>query len=119
LGNTDPAVVANAIAAVQRENPGFRVDGASWTNDRSWVRGYQSVLGPMEQLSALFHDKTDAPLASSPRDLPLTGQLRYRNALLYTLLLESSDFRYWGQGAWTDYAREIFRRGEAILNQDF
>jgi hypothetical protein len=36
--------------------------------------------------------------------------------LLYTLLLETSCFRYWGQGTWTDYARELYRRGEAIIN---
>jgi len=31
------------------------------------------------------------------------------------LLLETSCFRYWGQGAWTDYAAEIHRRGMALL----
>jgi hypothetical protein len=31
---------------------------------------------------------------------------------LYNLLLQTSCFRYWGQGAWTDYARELYRRGE-------
>jgi hypothetical protein len=35
--------------------------------------------------------------------------------LLYLLLLETSCFRYWGQGTWTDYARELYRRGEASL----
>jgi hypothetical protein len=35
--------------------------------------------------------------------------------LLHLLLLETSCFRYWGQGTWTDYAREIHRRGEALL----
>jgi hypothetical protein len=48
-----------------------------------------------------------------------TQQPRYRQALLYNLLLQSSDFRYWGQGAWTEYAREIFRRGENILRTEF
>ena len=41
----------------------------------------------------------------------------WREALLHVLLLETSCFRYWGQGTWTDYAREIHRRGEELLNQ--
>jgi hypothetical protein len=48
-----------------------------------------------------------------------TQQPRYRQALLCTLLLKSSDFRYWGQGVWTEHAREIFRRGESILHTEF
>jgi hypothetical protein len=35
--------------------------------------------------------------------------------LLYLLLLETSCFRYWGQGTWTDYASEIHRRGVAAI----
>jgi hypothetical protein len=31
------------------------------------------------------------------------------------LLLETSCFRYWGQGTWTDYARELHRRGVGAL----
>ena len=33
--------------------------------------------------------------------------------VLHLLLLETSCFRYWGQGVWTEYAREIHRRGLA------
>jgi hypothetical protein len=40
----------------------------------------------------------------------------YQEALLHVLLLETSCFRYWGQGVWTDYAQEIHRRGMALLN---
>ena len=40
-----------------------------------------------------------------------------RPRLLHVLLLETSCFRYWGQGTWTDYAQEIHRRGEELLNQ--
>ena len=36
-------------------------------------------------------------------------------ARLHLLLLETSCFRYWGQGTWTDYAREIHRRGMGCL----
>ena len=39
----------------------------------------------------------------------------YQQALLHLLLLETSCFRYWGQGSWTDYASEIHRRGVACL----
>jgi len=35
------------------------MDGASWTNNLSWVRGYENVLTPMNQLSALFHQTID------------------------------------------------------------
>jgi hypothetical protein len=32
----------------------------------------------------------------------VTQRSDYQQALLYTLLLETSCFRYWGQGMWTD-----------------
>jgi hypothetical protein len=32
---------------------------------------------------------------------------------------QTSCYRYWGQGLWTDYGREICRRVNAILDQDF
>ena len=114
-GNLDPGAVEEAIRQLKQENPNFRMEGGSWTNDRSWVKGYENVLTPMGQLSALFHQKVD-PLAGKDN---LTQQPRYRWALLYNLLLESSDFRYWGHGRWTDYAREIFRRGENVLRSEF
>ena len=122
----NPQSLAKAIEEVKRQDSNFRMDGASWTSDRSWVKGYERVLNPMNQLSALFHEKVDPLLKaeSAGRGNPRSGdnlrrQFRYRNALLHNLLLESSDLRYWGQGRWTDYAREIFRRGEAILRSDF
>jgi hypothetical protein len=110
-----PEAVAEAIQAIQQEQPNFHMDGASWTSDLSWVNGYENVLTPMSQLSAQFHQAID-PLSSDPA---LTQQRRYRNALLHNLLLQTSCFRYWGQGAWTEYAREIARRGEAIVQADF
>ena len=113
--SSDPSAVDKAIEAVKRADPNFHMEGASWTNDRSWVRGYENVLGPMHRLSALFHEKIDPLMATEG----ITKQFRYRNALLHNLLLQSSDFRYWGKGAWTDYAKEIYRRGQAILASDF
>jgi hypothetical protein len=129
-GRVEPRAVAKAIEEVKHQDANFRLDGASWTNDRSWVNGYEGVLNPMNQLSALFHEKVDPLLKAesegrlavpgTPRSGgSITRQHRYRNALLHNLLLQSSDFRYWGQGRWTDYAREIYRRGEAILRAEF
>jgi hypothetical protein len=113
---SSPDAVAAAIQAIQQENPNFQMDGASWTNDLSWVRGYENVLTPMNQLSAQFHQVVDPLVQTDPA---LTQQQRYRNALLHNLLLQTSCFRYWGQGAWTAYAQEIARRGATILQSDF
>ena len=38
-----------------------------------------------------------------------TGEQRYRNALFHLLCSQTSCYRYWGQGIWTDYGREICR----------
>jgi hypothetical protein len=104
--------VVNAIAELQQTDHQFHMDGASWTNNLSWVRGYENVLEPMNQLSAMFHAKYD-PLLQ--QDSSLTNRPDYQEALLYNLLLQTSCFRYWGQGTWTDYARELYRRGETLL----
>ncbi len=100
-----PESVAAAIQAIKAEDSSFSMEGASWTNDLSWVKGYENVLEPMNQLSASFHAKFPQPDASD----------RYSNALLYTLLLETSCFRYWGQGVWTDYARKLYERGMSAI----
>jgi hypothetical protein len=108
-----PAQVEAAIAELQASDPGFSMDGASWTNNLSWVQGYANVLEPMNQLSARFHATFDPLVAQDPA---VTQTPRYQNALLHLLVLQTSCFRYWGQGTWTDYAREIHRRGEAALD---
>ncbi len=107
-----PEAVEAAIATLKQEDGNFHMDGASWTNDLSWVAGYENVLEPMNQLSAKFHAKYDPLVASDPS---VTVRSDYQEALLYNLLLQTSCFRYWGQGAWTDYARELYRRGAALL----
>ena len=104
--------VENAIADLKATDPQFSMDGASWTNDLSWVRGYDNVLEPMNQLSAAFHAKYDHKVAADPS---VTQRSPYQEALLYNLLVQTSCFRYWGQGIWTDYARELYRRGEALV----
>jgi hypothetical protein len=106
------ASTAAAIAHLQANDPHFSLAGASWTNNLSWVEGYDNVLEPMQQLSARFHQRFDPLLAADPS---VSQSREFQEALLYVLLLETSCFRYWGQGTWTDYAREIHRRGEAAL----
>lgn len=114
--SSTPAAVRQAIQDLQQEHPNFHMDGASWTNDLSWVKGYENVLTPMSRLSTLFHQKVTPLVAQHPE---LTKEARYRQALLYNLLLQTSCFRYWGQGAWTDYAQTIYEQGTAIINQEF
>ena len=94
------------------EDHRFHVDGGSWTNDISWVRGYDNLLGPMERVSSLFFQKVLKP--GVPANEP-----RFQNALFHLLCSQTSCYRYWGQGIWTDYGREICRRLEEILTHDF
>jgi Glycosyl hydrolase family 57 len=107
-----PERVDGAIAKLKQIDHNFHIDGASWTNDLSWVKGYENVLEPMNQLSALFHQKYDLLIQQDPT---VTQRPDYQEALLYNLLVQTSCFRYWGQGSWTDYARELYRRGEGLL----
>lgn len=106
------AKLAQVIEELHREDYKFHVEGGSWTNDVSWIYGYENVLGPMGQASALFHEKV-LRAGVSP------GEHRYRNALLHLLTAQTSCFRYWGHGRWTDYGREISRRALEILTHDF
>jgi len=107
-----PARLAAVIEDIKRSDHRFHMEGGSWTNDLSWVRGYDNVLGPMEAASALFNEKVLQP--GVPSD-----QHRYRNALFHLMSSQTSCYRYWGQGLWTDYGREICRRTEEILRHDF
>lgn len=103
-----PGACDDAIAKIKAQDSGYNLDKASWTNDKSWVAGYQDVLDPMNKLSAAFHQKFDREKVD-PQDPA------YRKALLYLLLSQTSCFRYWGGGIWTDYAKEIIRRGMEAL----
>jgi len=109
---TSPEAVERAIAELKQSDHRFHMDGASWTDNLSWVQGYDNVLEPMNHLSAAFHRKYD-PLVQ--QDPATTKRTDYLEALLYNLLVQTSCFRYWGQGTWTDYARELYRRGEALV----
>jgi hypothetical protein len=107
-----PERLAAVIKDLEREDHRFHMEGGSWTSNISWVRGYEDLLGPMERVSALFYEKVLKP-GVSPREH------RYRNALLHLMASQTSCYRYWGQGLWTDYGREICRRAEQILVHDF
>jgi hypothetical protein len=107
-----PERLAQAISALAAEDGRFHMEGGSWTNDISWVRGYSSLLNEMERTSVLFHEKADAPGVSR-------AEPRYDNALFHLMCSQTSCFRYWGQGKWTDYGREICRRTREILASDF
>ena len=112
--NTSAEAIEQAISRLSGDDSGFSMEGASWTNDLSWVEGYANVLGPMNQLSAQFHALYDQAVVETPS---ITRSKEYQESLLQVLLLETSCFRYWGQGTWTDYAQEIHRRGEELLSQ--
>ncbi len=105
-----PGAVDKAIAKVHEMDRNFNLDKGSWTNDRSWVKGYEDVLDPVNKLSAAFHAKVGD--GKKPADTK-----KYREALLYLLLSQTSCFRYWGTGLWTDYAKEICRRGMLALEK--
>jgi hypothetical protein len=62
-------------------------------------------MDPILRLSARFHERWDGVGAKASDDPA------YRGSLLTLLLSQTSCFRYWGHGVWTDTAREICRRG--------
>lgn len=107
-----PGAADVAIKQIQQEQPSFNLEGGSWTNNISWVAGYESLLTPMNQLSVQFHQTLDQRALD-------TNSHAYRNALFHLLMAETSCFRYWGQGIWPEYGQEICRRGSDILRYDF
>jgi len=107
-----PEKIEKVIEEIRKQDHRFHMEGGSWTNNLSWVRGYDNVLGPLEETSALFYDKIlKAGIPSSNH--------RYRNALFHLLVSQTSCYRYWGQGIWTDYGRELCRRAKEIILRDF
>lgn len=107
-----PDKMAQTIEALKQEDHQFHMEGGSWTNSISWVKGYDNLLGPMEKSSSLFYEKvlkTGQP----------SNEHRYSNALFHLMTSQTSCYRYWGQGQWTDYGQEICRRTHDILVYDF
>jgi len=107
-----PEKLEKTIAGLRKENHRFHMEGGSWTGNISWVRGYENVLGPMEDASSLFYEKVIKNNIAS-------GDPRYRNALFHLMTAQTSCYRYWGQGLWTEYGREICRRTAEIILNDF
>ena len=103
--------LAGVIEELGQEDDRFHMEGGSWTNNISWVRGYDSLLIPMERASAAFQQRV------LERNIPTTDHA-YRNALLHLLTAETSCYRYWGEGAWTDYGAELARRTTEIVTHD-
>jgi len=110
IDGDDPSAADRAIENIREKDPAFNLDMASWTNDKNWVEGYGEVLDPIRQLSATFHQRFDDTHVDQNDPV-------YKEALLYLLLSQTSCFRYWGSGLWTDYAKEICRRGMKCLGQ--
>ena len=104
-----PDRLTEVIEQLRGEDSRFHMDGGSWTNNISWVQGYDAVLVPMEKASSLFHEQILA------RGIP-TDEFRYRNALFHLLTAETSCYRYWGEGIWTAYGNELSRRTSDIAN---
>jgi hypothetical protein len=107
-----PEALTRVIEELRKEDHRFHMEGGSWTSNISWVQGYESVLGPMEKVSSLFAEKV------LKRRIP-THEHRYRNALYHLLMSQTSCYRYWGHGIWTEYGRELCRRAADILKYDF
>ncbi len=103
-----PDRLTTVTSELASEDGTFHVDGGSWTDDISWVRGYDDVLIPMERASALFHER----ILGAHLD---TNDPRYREALFYLLTAETSCYRYWGAGLWSDYGTEMARRASSIV----
>ena len=106
-----PGRLAEVIGQLHAEDGRFHMEGGSWTSNISWVRGYERVLAPMDEASSLFHERVLAKAV--PADDP-----RYRNALFHLLTAETSCYRYWGEGIWTDYGTELARRTIDIVTHD-
>lgn len=112
ITNWEPGAADKAIDEIKRDTRDFSMEGGSWTNDVSWVRGYHDVLNDMNRLSAEFHqriDKAKVDKSSQP----------YRNALFHLLASQTSCYRYWGSGEWTEAGQEICRRGMEVLTHHF
>ena len=107
-----PERLNEVIEQLSKENHQFHMEGGSWTNNISWVKGYDKLLKPMEQVSAEFNSKVLAKGVDP-------SEQRYRNALYHLMLTQTSCFRYWGEGQWADYGRELCRRTLEILERDF
>ena len=88
------------------------MDGGSWTNNISWVHGYETCWRRWRRRRRTSTRRSSAAAIA-------TDEQRYRNALFHLLMAQTSCYRYWGQGIWTDYGKELSRRADAIINSDY
>jgi hypothetical protein len=65
-----PDRLAEVINQLRAEDGRFHMERGSWTNNVSWVRGYDTVLESMERASSLFHERVTA--SGIRRDDPLS-----------------------------------------------
>ena len=112
VGPVTPTAIEKAIIELKDEDQSFSMNGVSWTNKISWENGYENILEPMSKLSFNFHKKFDHLITKEPS---ITKSNIYQEALLYLLVSQTSCFRYWGQGKWTEYAKTIIKKGEELL----
>jgi hypothetical protein len=105
-----PDRLGDVVNQLRSDDDRFHMEGGSWTSDLSWVRGYDQVLVPMDKASSLFHERVLA------RGVPSYDH-RYRTALFHLLAAETSCYRYWGEGVWTDYGAELSRRTSDIVTR--
>lgn len=125
--STSPAEsIAIAVKRIQQSSPEFQLDPVTVPSvgQRFYAPSGNGGddIAPIYQLSRRFHtlmDSLTSEAEANSTDEPLTRQSRYRRALLHNLLLQTSCFRYWGQGIWTERAKDIYARGESILRTDF
>jgi hypothetical protein len=107
-----PEALESALEKLRQEDPKFHVEGGSWSQHISWVRGYENVLTPMQEASEIFAARVTG--AGIP-----TSDPRYRAALFLLLTSQTSCFRYWGQGLWTDFGLELCRRTTELITREF
>jgi len=56
-----PEKLGKVIDDLSREDSRLHMEGGSWTNNISWVRGYDALLDPMQPVSSLFYEKVLKP----------------------------------------------------------
>jgi hypothetical protein len=78
-----PERLAEVIKQLWAEDERFHMEGGSWTNNVSWVQGYDTVLVPMERASSLFHERiTCAGYLGYPFQYMCTDDELYLNLFL-------------------------------------
>ena len=80
------------------------------------------TFGTLTPTRMWFSTSAHMPRGLSVGAITVGGRLqlcfRYRNALFHLLTAETSCYRYWGTGIWTDYGTELCRRVSEIVTDD-